>query len=257
VERKQRDPLHGLIRSFVVESKDLVERDFAYVLKEADWQIRDNYFLVLFHIPDKAEYESWSAYICRQAESVIVKSAAVMADPFIVWVINDRFQRNARNKSGDVSKLVPEFVPKLSCAVGISNKLNAFGDLRSGYKQADVALRLGRQKRACFGCYQFSDYVMEYIMDRAAEELSADTLLHPGIAALLKYDRENNTEYLKTIRYFTDARYNMTIAAAKIPVHRLTFLRRLEKIREISHINFEDPDELLHVHLSLKLLDGV
>jgi sugar diacid utilization regulator len=257
IEKKQRDSLHELIRSFVVDSKDFMERELASVLKDADWQTGDTYFLVLFHIPDKGEYESWSAYMCRQAESAIPKSAAIMADPFIVWVINDRFQRNARNKCGDFAKLIPDLTQKLCCAVGISNKLNAFGDLRKGYKQAGAALRLGRERRSSSGCYSFSDYVMEYIMDRAAEELSADSLLHPGIAALLKYDRENNTEYLKTIRYFTEARYNMTIAAAKIPVHRLTFLRRLEKIREISHINFEDPDELLHAHLSLKLLDWV
>jgi hypothetical protein len=31
---------------------------------------------------------------------------------------------------------------------------------------------------------------------------------------------------------------------------------RLEKIREISCINFEDSDELLHVHLFLKMLDA-
>jgi sugar diacid utilization regulator len=256
VERKQKDPLHELIRSFIVESKDLMERELASVLKAADWRLEDNYFLVLFYIPDKKEYDNWSAYICRQLESAIVKSAAVMASPFVVWVINDRFQRNSRNKGGDFLELVPDLVRKLYCTVGISNKMDSFGYLRNGYKQADAALRLGRKKNARFGCYQFSDYIMDYILDRAAEDLSADNLLHPGIAALLDYDRENGTEYLKTIRCFTNARYNMTIAAAKIPVHRLTFLRRLEKIREISRINFEEPDELLHVHLSLKLLDA-
>jgi sugar diacid utilization regulator len=256
IEKKQRDPLHELIRSFVVESKDVAERELAAVLKRADWQIRDGYFLVLFHIPDKKEYESWSAYICRQTESAIVKSAAVMASPFVVWVINDRFQGNPRNKWGDFLKLIPELVQKLYCAAGVSNKIDAFTELRSGYKQADAALRLGRKKHAGLGYYQFSDYIMDYIMDRAADELSADNLLHPGVIALLNHDRENGTEYLKTIRYFTDARYNMTIAASKIPVHRLTFLRRLEKIREISRINFEEPDELLHVHLSIKLLDA-
>jgi sugar diacid utilization regulator len=255
IEKKQKDPLHELIRTYIVESKDLMERDIAAILKEAGWQTRDNYFLVLFHIPDKAEYESWSAYICRQLESVIPKSGAILANPFIVWVINDRFQRNSRNKCGDFLKLIPDLVRTSCCSAGISNKIDAFTDLRDGYQQADAALRLGRKKHIRPGCYRFSDYVMDYIIDRAAAELSADNLLHPGIAALLAYDRENGTEYLKTVRYFTKARYNMTIAASKIPVHRLTFLRRLEKIREISRINFDEPDELLHVHLSLKLLD--
>jgi hypothetical protein len=256
IERKQRDPLHELIRSFVVDSRDIAEQDIAAVLNAEDWQPQDSYFLVLFHIPDKTEYENWAAYICRQAESVIVKSTAVMAKPFVVWVINDGFQRDSRNKHGDFLKLIPDLAQKLYCTVGISNKMNGFGELRQGYTQAEAALRLGRKGGGGrFGCYRFSDHIVDYIMDRAAQELSTDNLLHPGVVALLEYDRENGTEYLKTIWYFANARYNMTIAASKIPVHRLTFLRRLEKIREISRINFEEPEELLHVHLSLKMLN--
>jgi hypothetical protein len=255
IERKHKDPLHELIRGYILEPKDVMEKDLAIVLKEVDWQIRDKYFFALFHISDKTEYNNWSTYICRQLESVILKSCAVMANPFIFWIINDQFQKSPRNEYGDFLKLIPRIVQKFYCKVGISNKMDTFMDLRSGYKQADAALRLGRKKNTHLGCYQFSNYIMDYIADRATGELPADNLLHPGIIALLNCDRENGTEYLKTIRYFINARYNTTIAASKLPVHRLTFLRRLEKIREISHINFEDPDELLHIHLSIKLLD--
>jgi hypothetical protein len=255
VEKKQKDPLHELIRSYILESKDIVERELAAVLNDSDWQTGDKYFLALFHIPDKAEYSSWSAYVCRQLESVIPKSGAVMAAPFIVWVINDRFQKGPRNKYGDFHKLIPDLVQKFSWKAGISNKMDSFMELRNGYKQADAALQLGRKKNIRQGYYRFADCIVDYIMDRAAGELSADNLLHPGVSALLNYDRKNGTEYLKTVRYYANARYNMTIAASQMPVHRLTFLRRLEKIREIAPINFEDPDELLHVQLSLKLLD--
>jgi hypothetical protein len=255
IEKKQKDPLHELIRSYILESKDIMERELAAVLNETDWQTGDKYFLVLFHISDKAEYNSWSAYVCRQLESVIPKSGAVMADPFIVWVINDRFQKGPRNKYGDLQKLIPDLVQKFSWKAGISNKMDSFMDLRNGYMQANAALQLGRKKNIRQGYYRFSDCIVDYIMDRAAGELSADNLLHPGIRVLIDYDRNNGTEYLKTVRRYINARYNMTIAASQIPVHRLTFLRRLEKIREITRINFEDSDELLHVHLSLKLLD--
>jgi sugar diacid utilization regulator len=255
MERKQRDPLHELIRSFLVDSKDIAEREIAAVLKDGDWQLQDDYALALFHIPDTTEYENWSAHICRQAESAILKSTAIMAKPFILWVINEGVQGDPRNRHGDFFDRIPGLVQRLCCTVGVSNSISGFGDLRKGYKQAEAALRLGRKRGERFGCYRFSDHIVEYIIDRAAQGLSAEDLLHPGLMALIRYDRENGTEYLKTIRHYADARYNMTVAASKIPVHRLTFLRRLEKIREISRINFEEPEELLHLHLSLKMLD--
>jgi sugar diacid utilization regulator len=256
VEKKQKDPLHGALRMYIVESRDIMERELAAVLKEADWQIRDSYVLVLFQLSEEDEYSSRSSYMCRQLESAIPKSCAVMANPFILWVIAGQFEKNPLNKYGDFQKLIPDLAQKFYCKAGISDQLDAFTDLRNAYTQAGAALQLGRKKDARLGCYWFSDYVMDYIMDRAAGELSADNLLHPGISALRDYDRENGTEYLKTIRYFTNARYNMTVAASQMPIHRLTFLRRLEKIRDISHIDFENPDELLHVHLSIKLLDS-
>jgi sugar diacid utilization regulator len=71
-------------------------------------------------------------------------------------------------------------VEKFSWKTGISDKMDSFMDLRNGYKQADAALQLGRKKNIHQGYYRFSDYVVDYIMDRAAGELSAGNLLHPG-----------------------------------------------------------------------------
>ncbi|MDR0877524.1 MAG: helix-turn-helix domain-containing protein [Treponema sp.] len=254
LDKKQEDAFHELMRSYILQSKDIAEQDILPIIKGEDWQIQDLYRVAVFHIPDTLDFSNRSSYLCRQLESDLIHSCAVIMAPFIIWIINDRFQGDPRNKFGNYQKIIPYFIREFNCKAGISNRMDSFMCLKDGYTQANAALRLGEKKDPHLWRYNFADYTMDYISERLTGELSLEGILHSGILALIKYDKENGTEYLKTTRYFANARYNMTIAAANLPVHRLTFLRRLEKIKEISGIDFDDPDELLHVHLSIKLL---
>jgi sugar diacid utilization regulator len=255
IDKRQEDDLHELLRSFISKSKDVAEQEIGPIIKEVDWKMGDQFRVVVFYISDAMEFTNASSYLCRQLEADIALSCAVIMNPHIVWVINDQFQGNSRNKFGDYLKAIPYFVREFNCKAGISNMVDSFLALRDAYTQAVVALRFGEMKDPHLWRHNFSDHTMEYICERLTSEVSVENMLHPGVTALMDYDKKSGTEYLKTIRYFADARYNMTLAASKLPVHRLTFLRRLEKIREISNINFDDPDELLHVHLSIKLLN--
>jgi hypothetical protein len=248
LDKKQEDAFHELMQSYILQSKESTEQEILPIIKQEDWQIQDHYRMVVFHIPDTLDFNNRSSYLCRQLEIDLLHSCAVIMEPLLVWIINDRFQ-------GDYLKIIPYFIREFNCKAGISNRVDSFFSLHDAYIQASAALRLGEKKDPHLWRYNFADHTIDYIRERLTGELSAENILHPGIAALMEYEKQYGAEYLKTIRYFTDARYNMTVAASRLPVHRLTFLRRLEKIKEISGIDLEDPDELLHLHLSLKLLD--
>jgi DNA-binding PucR family transcriptional regulator len=101
--------------------------------------------------------------------------------------------------------------------------------------------------------YRFADYVLEYLIDRARGELSVSSLLHPGYVILRDLDKQRGTSYVKTVRHFIEARHHTNLAAKNLFVHKTTLIRRLEKIQDLTGIDFENPDELLHLAISLKL----
>lgn len=70
---------------------------------------------------------------------------------------------------------------------------------------------------------------------------------------LLDYDRENGTEYCRTLREYISCGCSSTRAAAALYLHRNTLTKRLAKIREISGLAVENGDELVHFYLSDRL----
>lgn len=80
-------------------------------------------------------------------------------------------------------------------------------------------------------------------------------LCHEKLLLLRKTDKENGTEYMKTLRMYLDQQQNAVRTARELYIHRSTFLYRLEKIKEILESDLDDPEELLYLNLSFRLLE--
>lgn len=72
---------------------------------------------------------------------------------------------------------------------------------------------------------------------------------------LRDYDREHKTDYFETLRTYICCQMNAVKAAKALFIHRSTFLYRMAHIREMVHIDLEDPDQLLYLLLTCKLLE--
>ena len=70
---------------------------------------------------------------------------------------------------------------------------------------------------------------------------------------LLDWDRENGTEYCRTLRTYITCACSSTRTSETLFVHRNTLNKRLAKIREICGLDLEDGRELFHFYLSDQL----
>ena len=80
-------------------------------------------------------------------------------------------------------------------------------------------------------------------------------ICHEKLLVLKKSDEEQNTEYVKTLSVYLDHHLNAVQSAKTLFIHRSTFLYRLEKIKDVLESDLEDPEELLYLMLSLRLMD--
>lgn len=78
---------------------------------------------------------------------------------------------------------------------------------------------------------------------------------HSVLQELARSDRENNTEYLRTLRFFLEEKCNVSRAAARVYVHRHTFLNRLAVIREKTGFDYNDFVQRLDLGIALEIHD--
>ena len=78
-------------------------------------------------------------------------------------------------------------------------------------------------------------------------------LLHPAIGILRQYDQKNQTCLLQTLRCYLDNQCNHRMTAEKLFIHRNTLTLRLERITQLTGVQFEMETERKYLELSLWL----
>ena len=135
---------------------------------------------------------------------------------------------------------------------GISNPFTGLSRLKRFYGQAHTAFLLCSEQKEC-GSLSFSDCVLTCLIDSAFREYEPEDLLSPVYLRLKDHDRQNRTEYLKTLEEYLLHNGNAVQTAAALFTHRATIIYRIKRICEIGHTDLKKPDELLHLTLSFRI----
>lgn len=69
-----------------------------------------------------------------------------------------------------------------------------------------------------------------------------------------EYDRENNTQYMKILTKLIENRFNLTASSTELFMHKSTLSYHIKRMSELFNIDFDNPHQLLHMELSLFIL---
>ena len=103
----------------------------------------------------------------------------------------------------------------------------------------------------CMECYLF--YVSES-KNNDLHKINLLTLVHPWIVKLITFDKENKTEFLKTLQSYIENNRNANITSNKLNIHRSTLFYRFNKIQEFLGISLDNSNNLFNLELSFKIL---
>jgi purine catabolism regulator len=90
------------------------------------------------------------------------------------------------------------------------------------------------------------------------EGLSGSPELRPFrelVEPLKKHDRERNSDLVRTLRVFFASGSNSSEAADKLLLHRNSIPYRLERVRELSGLDFRDYQARFAIQLGLLAID--
>ena len=94
---------------------------------------------------------------------------------------------------------------------------------------------------------------------RLLEELAKSSQLLPFrelLAPLVAYDRERNSDLVRTLKVFFECSENASEAADRLFLHRNSVPYRLERVRELTGLDYRDNLDRLALRLGLLALHG-
>lgn len=244
--------LHGLfLRILSDRTADYIE--MSRQLARLDWKEDDTYFCLVFKITYLDKNKLAANVICSHIEKMYRYSCSFLFQEDIVTFFNTTKEKKTLEQiAGEMKYFIRESFLK----AGYSRAMPGHGNLRRQYVQACVALDVGSRIKPYLWIHHFNSVVFPYLLEQSTRRLPGYMVSHEGLLSLQRHDRLQRTEYMKTLRVYLDQNLNAMQTAKELFIHRSTFLYRLEKIKEILDSRLDDPDELVYLSLSFRLLEN-
>ncbi len=252
--KRNSDKLHVLIQDMIAAPKSIDPTDASLILQNYGWSINDTYSVINFTFYKNTKWDELTEYISGKFEETWSNSCAIIYKEDIILVLNHSISKNLDDEHKFfhvLAYLVRDFV----CKAGVSDTFVGLNKVPTYLLQAHKALEIGQKCSAEKWYFKFSDYALDYMYDRIISELSYDQLISEAIRKLIAYDIKNKTEYLHTLEVYLQNNCNSTHTADELFIHRTTLIRRVERIEEITNIDFNDSETRIYLILSFWILE--
>ncbi len=198
------------------------------------------------HQPTARQIEA----LCNEQAAALGFSALVQPYGSEVIVFCEGDEANARDLALAVQGRVAERYG-VQVVVGMGQPAVDLPAWRESFHQAVAAYRMAQQWRLT-NPLAFSEMGVYRLLSLLAGSPELSKFYHETLGELAE-DHPNNAEFLTTLEAFFEEHGNLTRTAKRLHVHRNTLLYRMERIREISGLDLDNPDTRLAVHLALRI----
>lgn len=238
--------IEELLTGITKDSKVIAER-----IKVLNIRFRKNLYTLTLDISSFDNSKTSLAYLRNELEQRLPNSKAVVLDDKIVLIIS--YDNDDQFFKSEIKKLTL-FLESYHLYAGMSRCFHSLEEVQEHYFQSLDALRLGILLNKEKNFYVYEDYVIYHFAESSGVE-NLRKNCHPSLLKLIEYDRENNTDYTRSLYTFIIHFKNITESAKVLNIHRNTMFYRLEKIESIMDIDLNNSNTFLHLHLSFLILE--
>lgn len=124
--------------------------------------------------------------------------------------------------------------PDIYLMMGVGKPYQRLEKLQDSFHEASRAIMLMHKKGYTDGIY-FSDSLgFLNLLYNMEDTKSMEDFLQDTLGALLDYDRENNTELVKTLKVYLEQDCSLLHASEQLHTHRNTVKYRIQRVEEIT-----------------------
>ena len=239
------DQIHRICQSAIAgEPADPLST--GYTLNQIQWKSNHLYVVCEFRFFSgsdwNAQLETALPYLVNALEQEWVCCRAFVLENVVLCVVNLSAFSVIHGNTGrfDSSRLLKEFCREIgvfvrehACQAGISSVCSSFSKLKEAAQQAHTALRIGPGQNPSYWYHLFDDCRLNYMLGVLRDYALPSMQEHPDLIVLREYDRLHGTALYDTLEAYIECQLNMQAAADHLFIHRTTFCRRMDRIREL------------------------
>lgn len=235
----------------MLENENVRQAAVNVVLEQKGWKITDDYTVYRLLSNGNMHSHHTLTYYCHMLERMFPELLAVEKDNGIYCL------SHCADGQDSFREQLPYFLREHLFLAGVSNIFRDFFSINLYAREAACALEFGMRYNTHLWVHEFSGYALLYSIEKITEDYPAGELVHPGLKMLEAYDREHpGSDLSLTLEAYLRQQFNATHTANELHIHRTTLLYRLRRIHELTGVQLEDRDTVLHLLLSYALLSA-
>lgn len=143
----------------------------------------------------------------------------------------------------------------INVQIGIGSAVNDMNEIPKSYREAQDALDLGETLNGLESITAFSELGIFRLLRYVKDSSALIQFIPHSLKELLEYQQANQADLLETLKTFLECNQNAAQTAKLLFVHYKTVVYRLERIKEITGMDFDDSEEMLSVRVGLKIYE--
>lgn len=148
-----------------------------------------------------------------------------------------------------------KLIRQSDCYCGASTAFISLEQRSVFIQQAGLAHDTAKMLNISSRCRFFAESLSENFLLHPLNEFKKENLIPEEIQRLFTYDREHETELAKTLRIYLYLRNDINKTAKELHVHRNTLSYRLNKIRDLTEVEIDDPEVAWTFQLVFRVLE--
>lgn len=172
----------------------------------------------------------------------------------IVMILNDDIMQHNTTQLIQ-SEDFQNIVRTLELYVGYSNPLSNLLESRQAYQDALTAAKFSRRWDTSLHISSYEECKLYDLLNHIqGNRTSLKHYVSQSILLIQEYDAAHDTNYFKTLELLFENRMNLTTTAAQLFIHKSTLFYRMQQMKKLFQIDWDNPTIVLHLQLSLYML---
>lgn len=196
--------------------------------------------------------------VINNTASHYVKNPIIISksDRFIILFPSKNVQTSSIKRfSDELHSNIKSQIQNVSACIGIGTESTRISELKRSYSEATDAASFGKMVYGNEVVIEYDQLGVYRLLCQFKDPEELKRFIHPALMKLSKYDTDKNNDLIQTLEVYLSHNANAKKTAEELFIHYKTVQYRINRIKEIMGIEFENKIYKMEIEMGLKIIN--